>query len=130
MKIKNIIQIGLLAVLATTILAAESSDKPSFTKLTEAVSFIVTCLDQNATNCFSAAFIEPKSGVESHKYVFIGLKRINATTPLTALYKGKDFPTNQPAFWLGGHFRELGCIHIGFVHTNGVWYLSDTFICR
>ena len=98
---------------------------PSFTRLSEAVSFIVSCLDHDATNLFSEAFIKPVSETKSHQYVFAELKRINKTRPLPGIYEGKDFPTNQPAFTLGGHMKELACVHIGFVNTNGVWFLSD-----
>ena len=130
MEMKRIIHAGIFAVLATTIIAAESSNKPSFTKLSQAVSFIITCLNQDATNRFSEAFLKPSCGTQMVENVFVGLKRINKKTPLAKLYEGKDFPTNQPAFGLGGHFKELGCINIMFVQTNGVWYLADTYYCR
>jgi len=130
MNMNRTMLITLLAVVATTTSLAHAEDKPSFANLNEAVSFIVTCLDQDATKRFDAAFVAPRSGAQMHTNVFIGLKRMNKTKPLTALYQGKDFPTNQPAFWLGGHFKELGCINIRFVHTNGVWQLADTFYCK
>ena len=127
---KRAIQIGLLAVVTATIAVAESNDKPSFTNLSDAVSFITTCLDKDTKNLFSEAFTLPRSGTETHKYVFAELKRINKRTPLPSIYKEREFPTNQASFWLGGHFKELGCVHIGFVHTNGAWCLTDTFICK
>ena len=106
------------------------NSKPAFTNLQDAVSFMVTCLDQDATNSFDAAFVGPKGRSKMHMNVFKGLKRINNTTPLITLYQRKEFPTNRPAFRLGGHRKELGFIHIVFVNTNAVWQLSDTYYCR
>ena len=130
MKMKWIMHIVILAVLTATVTIAQSENKPAFTNLQEAVSFMVTCINQGATNRFDAAFVDPKNDSEMHKNVFIGLKRINENRPLATLYQGKDFPTNSPAFWLGGHGKELGFINIRFIHTNGVWQLSDSFYCR
>ena len=128
MMMKKII-LELLLICGAAIAIAQEG-KPAFTNLEDAVSFMVKCLDQGATNRFDAAFVEPRSGSQMHSNVFIGLQQMNKSKPLATLYAGRDFPTNRTAFWLGGHFKELGCINIRFVHTNDVWMLGDTFYCR
>jgi len=121
--------LGILMICGASIGIAQDG-KPAFTNLQDAVSFMTKCLDQGATNRFDAAFVGTMYGSKAHTNVFIGLQRINKNKPLATLYAGRDFPTNQTAFGLGGHFKELDCINIRFVHTNDAWMLEDTYICR
>jgi len=126
---KKIIFLGMcLCVLSSY---SEKSDAPpAFTNFTQAITFIDKCLDDNATNRFVTAFVEPRSHEQMRINVFNNLKRYNQRNKLASLYPGREFPENDTLFGLGGHFKELGCVHIIFNQTNNVWILKDTFICR
>jgi hypothetical protein len=119
--------IVLLLALATTV-GGQQNAKPSFTDLSDAVAFIVRCIEDNSPGRFSEAFIESESIPRLRANIFDELVKINKRTPLTALYEGKQFPSNDSSFKLGGHDKELGHIHIFFVKTYGVWHLSETLI--
>ena len=103
---------------------------PTFTNFSQAITFIDNCLVDNATNRFVTAFVEPSHSEQMLVNVFNRLNRGHEKGALIALYPGREFPTDELYDHLGGHFKELGCVHIFFNRTNGVWVLRDTFICR
>ena len=129
-KLKLASQCVALLLASATVVGSQHVPKPSFSELSDAVAFIVRCIDDNTPERFSEAFIEPERFPHAYESKFDGLVEINKHTPLTALYEGKQFPVIDSSFTLGGHDKELGFIHIRFVKTNGVWHLSEIMECR
>lgn len=106
----------------------QKTDPPSFTSLKDAVLFITGCLESENFEKLANACI--KEGFKHSVSVFKSLATTHKKTPLTELYSGKEFPTDETTFKLGGHAKELGHVHIDFIQKNDVWFLDSIWMCK
>ncbi len=104
------------------------ADDTSFTNLQQAVDFLATALE--STNFVKISSTCLDSQRKPNDAILISLQSLDQKRPLRELYADISFPTNAPTFKLGGHMKELGCTHIDFIQTNGVWKLQAMWICR
>ncbi len=106
---------------------------PGFEKLEEAVEFLVACLQDDRFKDLAGACIGRRGGrplFPRTQTVFGVLKRRHEKTPLAQLYAETEFPEEGMTFKLGGHFSELGHIHIDFEKQHRRWYIADIWMCR
>jgi hypothetical protein len=109
-----------------------------FRSLSEAIDFIAVCLETDTTTGLSAEIegLEALlSGDRGYAYYFVRdiftpLKEIHEKKDLRNLYRDREFPTDEHGFKLGGHFSELGNIHISFMHRDGGWVIHDVWLTR
>lgn len=98
----------------------------AFANLSQAVEFLSNALTSDDYDTLSLACQEGAPDV----WVLQRLAEINQDTPLTQLYAGREFPTQEQQFKLGGHDKELGHIHIDFARTLSGWELQEIWMCR
>jgi hypothetical protein len=108
-----------------------SGEKPSFIKLNDAIQFISGTLGNNNYDKLKESCVgkEGKSA-GCPKYTFENLKKINEKNPILKTYEKIEFPEDKDNFKIGGHMKELGCIHIDFVKIQGKWFIQDLWTCR
>lgn len=110
----------------------------AFESLPDAIDFITNCLETDAVVGL-AAEIEtlearldalPDHASSFSEGIFFPLKAIHEEKDLRSLFRGKDFPDGDMGFALGGHFSELGNIHIFFVKRDRGWVIRDMWLTR
>jgi hypothetical protein len=113
-------------------------DIRAFGSLADAIEFIANCLETDAVVSL-AAEIEtlearldalPNCAYSFPEGIFFPLKAINEEKDLRSLFRGRDFPDGDVGFALGGHFSELGNIHIFFVKRDRGWVIRDMWLTR
>ena len=119
-------------------MARPRSSTRQFHDLSEGVAFIAECLE-------SGSIAELHSDLELaeerlarrpddldyfSRFVFAQLCDIHRRTDLRELYRDRAFPEDSEHFKLGGHMKELGCIHIDFEKGHHGWALRDIWLCR
>lgn len=110
---------------------------PCFRTLSQAVSFIVGVLEQNSAATLSAACARLSRPELAETYLldrfndlFAQLKARHQAIDFREIYRGRRFPESVNQFTMGGHFSELGCIHIEFRKLECGWVLDEIFECR
>ena len=111
----------------------------SFQHLSEAVDWISTCLETGAAQEMAAhlAYVR-RSRIKNFRpdrerfiqWEFPNLQKRHQEIDLRRYYQGREFPEQESTFTLGGHFAELGCIHIDFARTAQGWVLDEIWTCR
>lgn len=104
------------------------AEQVAFTNLQQAVDFMAGALE--TTNFVRIANACMDAGQKPSDGVLKELQALDRQKPFRHLYAGRSFPTNEPTFKLGGHMSELGCTHVDFVRTNGLWRLKAIWMCR
>ncbi|MEJ5277556.1 MAG: hypothetical protein WHU94_16825 [Thermogemmata sp.] len=109
-----------------------------FPTLSQAVAFIAEAIERNAPSELMAqcAHIQRPRPTEPYytesftNHIFPQLQRYHQELDFRTRYKGKRFPSNETRFTLGGHMKELWCIHIEFVKIEQGWVLDSIWECR
>ena len=102
-----------------------------FQTLSQAVGFIAEVIERKSASELMAQFAhEPHYSDSFTDGIFPQLQSLHQAIDLRARYKGKHFPTNETRFTLGGHLKELGCVHIDFEKTERGWVLDEIWQCR
>jgi hypothetical protein len=109
-----------------------------FRTLSDAVDFISRCLEEDASAELASAPARFAANVARDpdyldyfsRFIFEPLQETHRRTDLRALYAGREFPSQETHFKLGGHMAELGCIHVDFVRQGAVWTLEEIWLCR
>jgi hypothetical protein len=120
-----------VTIMMTSLLGAKEAPK-SFTTLAEAVQFISGTLEQSDYKGLKQSVTGKKQFSEG---AFESLKKVHHDTPLTELYKGREFP-DSAAYSIGGHQSELGHINIDFVQKKKwfsdqkKWFIDAIWVCR
>ena len=111
--------------------AAYFEDAISFNKLSDAILFIETCLDNgNEDELYNTCiFLRQNTSGNIHRFFAI-IKKYHEQTPLHVLYAGTTFPQDRSQVALGGHGGKLGYIHIDFIKRDGKWYLTKIWMCK
>jgi hypothetical protein len=63
-------------------------------------------------------------------YAIRELIRRHQTRDLRTVCAGREFPTDDAEFKLGGHAAEFGHVHIDFVREDAAWKLKEIWMCR
>ena len=103
---------------------------PAFRSLREAVSFIADCLDADRPEKLFRACTNRHGSSPFEDAVFRQLKERHGEQKLPRRYARRTFPRDKTKCKLGGHMKELGCLHIDFVKKNGAWRLERIWLCR
>lgn len=112
-------------------LTETQAGKKCFQTLPQAVGFIAELIERNSASELMAQFTRKPDHSDSFtEGIFPQLQSLHQAIDLRARYKGKHFPTNETRFELGGHLKELGCIHIDFQKTERGWVLDEIWQCR
>ena len=119
-------------------MSKSGSNVKQFPSLSEAVAFIVACLESDAqarllSECErgSAHLVRNPDYLDHFsRFVFSQLRDKHQETDLRTRYSDRVFPEDGTKFKLGGHMQELGCIHIDFVKRESGWALRDIWLCR
>jgi len=107
-----------------------------FASLTQAVDFICSQIEAGdpATLTSIMSGLHPDDSYDYIRHfeqsVFPQLKARQKEGCMRALYTGREFPTDQACFKLGGHDSELGYINIDFVKFDDGWALQRIWVCH
>jgi len=107
-----------------------------FASLTQAVDYICSKVEAGDPNALTASMagLHPDDSYDYTRYfeqsVFPKLRERQKDECLRALYTGREFPTDQACFKLGGHDSELGYINIDFVKLDDGWALQRIWVCH
>ena len=107
-----------------------------FHSLSEAVDFICSQIEAGDPALLTAAMAgkHPDDAFDYIRFfersVYPLLAARHREGCLRALYTGREFPTDQACFKLGGHDSELGYIHIDFVRQPDGWALQRIWLCQ
>jgi hypothetical protein len=118
-----------------------ASPKRTFATLAEAIDFIAVCLEKNDPQALYAEFslASRKGKIRDYEQfirasflntAFPDLQKRHSQTNIRALYREREFPAAEDTLHLGGHFAELGCIHINFARASRGWTLDEILMCR
>lgn len=108
-----------------------SGEKPSFVKFKDAIQFISDTLgNDNYDKIKESCVGKDGKPTDCPKYTFDNLKKLNEKNPVLKTYEKTEFPEDKDNFKLGGHMKELGCIHIDFIKVEGSWFIQDLWTCR
>jgi hypothetical protein len=113
------------------------NSRPSFKDLKSAVEFIAHALETRHYEPVADACVEdrpmPSGSPPARDYRLRAIEALasrHAGGSIRALYAGQEFPDQATTFKLGGHDRELGHVHVDFVHAEVGWQLKDIWVCR
>lgn len=109
-----------------------------FQSLSQAIAFIAELIERNAASELMAQFAHiqrpPPTQPDDCDFftnsIFPQLRKYHQETDFRARYKGMHFPSNETRFTLGGHMKELGCIHIDFARQEQGWVLESVWECK
>jgi hypothetical protein len=114
------------------------ADIKSFRALSQAIDFIAELIERNAASELMAqfAYIQhpqvagPHYSTSFTNHIFPQLQTYHHEINFRARYEGKRFPADETRYTLGGHMKELGCIHIDFIKKEQGWVLDSIWECR
>lgn len=123
--------ISTIILTCVCLFAFAEEEQKSFANLQEAIKLITEALENNDHNGLKKVCVG-KNGKPANfpDYTFKNLKKLNKKKSLVEIYKDKIFPKGKKNFKLGGHMKELGCIHIDFIKKDDKWYIQDIWTCR
>ncbi len=117
-----------LIILAVTCLCAEGNPSKPERMSFDSVATSLKWLSERLMNEDFAGIYQQTSKVDSMDSGYI--QKLAKHTKLTAIYKDSQFPKDRESFKLGGHTKEIGCMHIDYRLINKRWYLYRIWQCR
>ncbi len=125
------------ASVAQQLAQEQEQDKPGlkhFTSLPEAVAFIADCLEAGSASALLTQIARVEELPNHARYlseeIFPKLIKRHRELDLRQCYQDWTFPEDARTFALGGHDRELGCIHINFRKRAHGWIIYDVSECK
>jgi hypothetical protein len=115
-----------------------SASTRHFETLPQALHFIADLIEKEAPAEMEGQFahIQHPANPKYHdpgyfaRRVFPQLQKHQQEIDFRRRYEDRQFPADHETFKLGGHFRELGCIHMDFTRTEQGWVIDDIWECR
>lgn len=104
-----------------------------FQSLSQAVEFIAERLERIEALELMAQLAQISHPVNSDFFIdslFPELQKHHHELDFRIRYTKIHFPPGEVQFKLGGHMKELGCIHMDFVKIEQGWMLDAIWRCR